>query len=135
MIGMGLFMAFIIAMSVKMFMIAGEDDLIEKNYYEKGLAYDQDYNLQQDAINDSVVPVFKADEKRLIIRFTSAASYKLICKRPSDSKLDRIFTGYADENDPLILPGDAFKAGPWKFHLEFTSNGKPYLVEREINML
>lgn len=135
MIGMGLFMAFIIAMSVKMFMIASDDDLVEKNYYEKGLAYDVDYNLQQDAIRDSVVPVFKADQRGLNILFTSAAQYKLVCKRPSDAKLDRVFSGEADENDQLFLPKNEFEPGPWKFHLEFTINGKPYLVEHEIVML
>ena len=135
MIGMGLFMAFIIAMSVKMFMIAGADDLVEKNYYEKGLAYDEDYNLQKEAMIDSVIPVFRVDKNGLNILFTSAAQYKLICKRPSNSKLDRVFTGEADENYELFLPRNEFEPGPWRFHLEFTVNGKPYLVEREIDML
>ena len=135
MIGMGLFMAFILAMSVKMFMVAGEDELVDKNYYEKGLAYDQDYNLQKEAIADSVVPVFTADHNGLSILFSAAAQYKLVCKRPSDAKLDRVFSGEADENFIFTLPKEEFIPGPWQFHLEFTINGKQYLVEREMMML
>lgn len=134
MIGMGLFMAFIIAMATKMVISGGDDDLVEKDYYEKGLAYDKVYNLKTEAVRDSVIPDFDASQNGLIITFKSPVSYKLVCKRPSDSKLDRLFEGQTADGDQLSIPRVQLKSGPWNIYLSFTVNSKQYLVEREIMM-
>ena len=131
---MGLFMAFIIAMATKMVISGGDDDLVEKDYYEKGLAYDKVYNLKTDAVTDSVIPDFAASQNGLIISFKSPVTYKMVCKRPSDSKLDRSFAGQTEDGDQLSIPRDQLKSGPWNMYLTFTVKGKEYLVEREIMM-
>ena len=127
-------MTFIIAMATKMIISGGDDDLVEKDYYEKGLAYDLNYNKQQKAISDSVIPDIVIDQKGLAISFTSAAKYKLVCKRPSDSKLDRVFESLAKEEKSLFIPREQLKSGPWNFHLEFSIGDNAYLVEREMVM-
>ena len=131
---MALFMTFILAMATKMVIDGGEDDLVEKDYYEKGLDYDKEYDLQTVAMTDSVIPEFTISQNGLIISFKSPVSYKLVCKRPSDSKLDRVFQGQADEDNRMSIPGDELKSGPWNLHLQFTVNGKDYVVAREITM-
>jgi hypothetical protein len=131
-IGLGLFMIFIISMAVKMVISAGQDDLVDKNYYEKGLTYNTDYNQQQSALTDSVIPAFTADQDGISISFKLPVKYKLLCQRASDSKLDRVLKGTA--KTVVFLPRSEFKSGPWNLRLEFNSGGKEYLVEREIMM-
>lgn len=127
-------MLFILAMATKMVIDGGDDDLVEKDYYEKGLAYDKVYDLKTMAITDSVIPDFMANEEGLVITFKSPSTYKLVCKRPSDSSLDLIFEERTKEVPGLVIAPKELKKGPWNFYLEFRSNGKEYLVEREMIM-
>ena len=127
-------MIFIMAMAVKMVISAGDDDLVDKDYYEKGLAYDKDYNQQQIALKDSVIPSITAEQQGFSISFNTPVKYKIFCQRPSDSKLDRTFEGSADSNGKVLLSRDELKSGPWNLRIEFTAGGKQYLVEREMMM-
>lgn len=127
-------MTFIIAMAVKMAISAGDDDLVEKDYYEKGLAYDKDYNEQQNALTDSVIPSITSEQNGIIISFNIPVKYKIFCQRASDSKLDRMFEGTAERNAPVLLSRNDLKSGPWNLRIEFIAAGKKYLVEREIMM-
>ncbi len=54
-IAMALFMTFIIALSTKM-ILSDKDDLVDKDYYEKGLNYDLDYQRKQNMENDKAEP-------------------------------------------------------------------------------
>lgn len=129
---MALFMVFILAMATKMVIDGGDDDLVEKDYYEKGLAYDKVYDLKTMAVTDSVIPDFMAGEEGLVISFKSPAKYKLVCKRPSDASLDKVFEEKGKEVIRLVIPPNELKKGPWNLYIEFSSNGKEYLVEREM---
>jgi len=131
-IGLALFMTFIIAMATKMFINSGDDDLVEKDYYEKGLSYDRQYDLQKIAHADSVIPHFNVEQSGLAITFTSSASYKLLCRRASDSALDRLIKGTTGNDKLLFISRNELRSGPWKLHLEFSQGGKNYLVEREV---
>lgn len=131
---MALFMMFIIAMATKMFISAGDDDLVDKDYYEKGLAYDQDYDQQQNALRDSVMPSLITDQNGINISFNTPVKYKIFCQRPSDSRLDRVFESTAESKTMVFLSRNELKSGPWNLRLEFTAGGKQYLVEREIIM-
>ena len=125
-------MVFILAMATKMVIDGGDDDLVEKDYYEKGLAYDEVYDLKTLAVTDSVIPDFKLTEEGLVVSFKLPSKYKLVCKRPSDSSLDKIFEENVKEVSSLVVPPNELKKGPWNLYLEFSSNGKDYLVEREM---
>ena len=50
-IGMGLFMAFIITLVVFM-MRSGSDDLVDKDYYQKGIEYDKEYTRKNQVQQD-----------------------------------------------------------------------------------
>ena len=131
-IGLALFMTFIMAMATRMFISAGDDDLVEKDYYEKGLSYNSRFDLQQAAEADLVIPYISADQNGLAIAFKAPATYKLLCRRASDSALDRMVTGETNSGNMLQIDASELRSGPWKLHLEFTQGGKDYLVEREI---
>ena len=131
---MAMFMIFILAMAAKMVIDGGDDDLVEKDYYEKGLAYDKVYDAKTLAVADSVVPDFKVSEEGLVVLFKSPSTYKLVCKRSSDSSLDQVFEEKINEVVRFVVPKGNFKKGPWNLIIEFSSNGKQYLVEREMTM-
>jgi len=131
-IGLALFMTFILAMATKMFISAGDDDLVEKDYYEKGLNYDQRFELQKITETDSVIPQVNTDQDGVLITFAAPADYKLFCRRASDSALDKMIEGTTGNNNLLLISRDDLRSGPWNLHLEFTQGGKSYLVEREI---
>lgn len=133
MIGMGLFMSFIIVLVLKM-TFSPEDALIDKNYYEKGQNYNIEYNAKQKAIQDQVVPNITVSADGLKIHFEQPVEYRLIAKRPSDIKMDRQFDGITNEAFTLHLSQNELAKGPWALTLEFSIATEKYLVQDEIIM-
>lgn len=133
MIGMAACMLFIIYMVVRIF-LSSNDDLVDKNYYEKGQTYNTEFDAKQRAIDDKLVPAIESTQAGLRISFLRRASYKLICKRPSDAKLDKVFDGDTGDNYSVMIPVSELKSGPWNLHLEYVIANVRYLVEKEIIM-
>jgi hypothetical protein len=133
MIAMGLFMAFILTLSLKM-IFSNSDALVEKDYYEQGINYSKKYDAKQLAIADSVVPAIETDDAGLVISFTSAAVCKLTFKRMSDATLDTTFIRQTDHDFNIQIPGDELKSGPWRLSMDYTINDQEYLFEKEIIM-
>lgn len=132
-IAMGLFMAFIITLSVKM-ILSNDDALIEKNYYEKGLKYDETYNARQNAITDSVVPEISVDDFGLNVNFNNPAKCILAFKRLSDAKMDTTLECQTDEDFSIQVPEGDLESGPWMLSIKYIIDKKTYLLEREILM-
>jgi hypothetical protein len=133
-IGMVLFMIFIATLGAIMIMKGSDDSLIEKDYYEKGQAFDKDYNAKQRAIDDLVIPSININDLGLTITFPVPVSYTLICRRPSDKDLDRTFEGFTDEDRNIQILKTELEPGPWLIRMEYSANDKNYLFETEINM-
>lgn len=132
-IAMGLFMAFIITLSVKM-IFSNDDALIEKDYYQKGLDYDERYNAKQSAVTDSVVPSIDVNDYGLAISFSHPATCKLNFKRLSNAKMDTTLDRDTDADLSVqVLEGD-LESGPWLLSLNYIIDNKAYLMEREIIM-
>lgn len=132
---MGLFMVFILCLVAIMIMKSGEDALIENNYYEKGQAFDVDYNKKQLAIDNKVVPVINTNGLGATITFPVPVKYTVVCRRLSDADMDRTFEGYTDEDRSIKIQKGDLEPGPWLLRIEYTANAKSYLFEVEINML
>lgn len=130
---MGLFMAFIITLSVKM-ITSNDDALIEKDYYEKGLKYDETYNAKQEAVTDSVVPLIEENDEGLNISFSDKAKCKMTFKRLSDAKMDTTIERNTDEDFTIQVFEEDLKSGRWMLSLKYIIDNKAYLLEREINM-
>lgn len=131
---LGLFIAFIMGLGAIMIMRSENDALIDNDYYEKGQTYDNEYNARKGAVDDMVIPVITTDQYGVIITFPVHAAYKLICKRPSDSHMDKTFKGLTDVDCSIPILKGELEPGPWLLNIEFTINGKKYLFESEIVM-
>ncbi len=132
MIGMGLFMAFILSMGI--YMLTRTEDDHDVHYYEKGLNYDADYQRKQQVEADKARPVVTVNGG-LLIKFRSPAMGRLILQRPADRKLDRTYSIESSGHYNMVqVPAVDLRAGPWQMRIEWESGAKHYLVEQEVIM-
>ena len=134
-LGMVAFMLFIIAMVVYMFRVHGNDALVEEDYYEKGINYNQEYNAKQNTLNDGVEPVIKFNQNQIIIQLKDSATYELKLMRPASAKDDNLIKGktIGDANLILIDRSEMHK-GLWFLDLKWLSNGKDYQFKKNITL-
>lgn len=133
-IGMALFMIFIVSMGAVMIMRGDKDALVENDYYEKGQKFDETARLKQAAIDDMMVPTVSVSEYGVIIGFREPVKYQLTCKRPSDYHLDKIYNSFTDEDRSIVLMKGDLAPGPWMLSIRYTHEHKNYLYECEIVM-
>ena len=132
-LGMVAFMLFIISMVVYMFKTHGNDALVEDDYYEKGINYDQEYAAKSNTLNDDAAPVIKLSESQLILQLKDVADYQLTLMRPSEAKKDVSSQGKTiGEAHLIIVDTTPLVKGLWFLKLEWRSNGKNYLFTKEI---
>lgn len=130
-IGMGAFMLFIVC-SVLYMVNKDSDTLIDDDYYEKGLVYDDVYDRKQNLQDDSAKPTITIVNDTLSILFKSAQiKGNLSLKRPSDGGLDK--------NIPLLTTTDVFKIpvstlekGNWLLELTWESHNRKYADTQSI---
>ena len=134
-LGMVAFMLFIIGMATYMFMVHDNDALVEEDYYEKGLSYDQEYNAKQNVLNDEAEPVIKINDNQLIIELKDSANYKLKMMRPSKASDDITSKGNTIGASNMILVDRAnMHTGLWFLELKWISKGKEYQFNKNITL-
>lgn len=131
---MSVFIIFILSMGAKMLLSNENDDLVENDYYEKGLSYSAEYDRTVNAVQDDVIPTIEVREKGLSITFAGSSRYVIKCTYVSDSKYDRTFKGETIGDNSVVISEDHLRAGSWRVNIEFTSNGKDYQFKQEINI-
>ncbi|MDF3026698.1 MAG: hypothetical protein K0S23_1005 [Fluviicola sp.] len=124
-IGMGLFMGFIITLVV--IMMRQNIDLVQEDYYQKELDYDKQYNAETNYLSakDSIRVALSSEELSLYFpeEFqTGKASVQLI--RPNDKKMDLILSLEAKEN--VRIPVKQLAKGRFNCTVSGFHNGKPY---------
>jgi len=126
-IGLGLFMSFIVFLVVMM--LNSPEDSFDKNYYEKGLAYDTDYQKKQNVISDKVEPSITYNDELITIIFKAVDSGQVNFKKPSNKSEDRLinFTG-----NVVNISRKSILNGEWKVVLTWTAHKKDYLFEQSI---
>ena len=130
-IGMATFMVFIMSMAVYMF--AQTKDDYDKQYYEKGIDFDQDYNRERQVFADRVVPQISFNVQNMLVKFAAPAKGQLRFTRAADRRMDKLFpVESTNAADPVIIPLKALVKGPYKLRCEWQSNLKQYLYEQEI---
>lgn len=133
--GMVAFMLFIIAMVVYMFSVHDKDALVDENYYEKGINYNQEYSAQQNVLYDSASPVVSLTKNQIIIKLKDSASYQLQLTRPSNVKNDIKMNGNTLSDSNLILiDRSAMPFGLWYLEINWISNKKNYLFKTTITL-
>lgn len=129
-IGMALFMSFIITLAVLMIR-SDSDDLVDANYYEKGIEYDKDYDRKSQLIKDHAEPEISVNEL-LKITFKSPAVGNIRLIHPSDKTMDSTMNFNSGTGIQVEFPLANFRKGHWKVSLEWTSSGKSYLYDKNI---
>ena len=129
-IGMGLFMSFIITLVV--LMIRSEtDDLVDSDYYEKGIEYDKDYVRKNQLIEDMAEPKISiTDLLKITFKSPSKGSIRFI--HPSDKTQDNTLPIDTGSDNQVQIPLNEYRKGYWKISIEWQSNEKSYLFEKNI---
>lgn len=133
MIGMLCFMSFIIVLAVLMFN-SKTDALVDTDYYEKGLAYDQDYQRKEQVNADNAAPEITITDGFLFLTFKDKAAGNLTLVRSSDKQMDRKTAIQTDTLNRVKVPLKGIANGQWRMIVAWSTNGKAYLNEQEINI-
>ncbi|MEJ5995041.1 FixH family protein [Pedobacter sp. Du54] len=134
-LGMIAFMLFIIAMVVYMFSVHGNDALVDEDYYEKGINYDQSYNATRNMMIDKMEPVITITKSQIIIKLKDSASYALKLVRPATQKDDILKKGVTlTESHIISIDRLNRAAGLWYLELNWSSNGKKYLFKSSLSL-
>lgn len=128
---MGAFMVFIISMGVYMFTQTKDD--YDKQYYEKGINFDQDFDREKQVFADRAVPKVSFDAQNMLVEFAAPAKGKLRFTRAADRRMDKLFAvASTNAADLVVIPLTALAKGPYKLRFEWQSNLKQYLYEQDI---
>jgi hypothetical protein len=130
-IGMLCFMGFIISMGVSMFR-SETDALVDNDYYEKGIHYNQDYNRKENVKLDHAEPIFLILRDTLRIQFVDSAEGSVNLIRTADKRMDSLGSFQSNEKNQLLFPLKGKASGLWKVQLDWKSKGKSYLYEKEV---
>jgi len=129
-IGMSIFMLFIISLGVSIFAQKGDD--YDSAYYEKGLDYDNDYDREQQVVTDNAAPTISFTKENLLVGFKGEAKGVLHLQRPSDKKMDQTLSFAANPAGQVELPLNNVTKGRWQMVFEWRNNGKQYLYQKEV---
>lgn len=129
-IGMAIFMAFILSMGIRMMRQPADD--YDRDYYEKGLTFDADYRKEKQVMLDSAQPAADLNGSLLKLKFKEMASGQIHFLRASDHSLDRVLKFNTDINGKWETELELPAHGEWHLVFEWESSGKQYLYEQQI---
>ncbi|WP_316833338.1 FixH family protein [Pedobacter nutrimenti] len=130
-IGLAVFMTFIIVLGIKMIR-SKSDALVDNDYYEKGIHYDQDYLKKENVKKEHAEPVVERTTDTLVISFKQAAAGEVQLIRTADKKLDQKLELKTDSRNQFRIPVGQKASGLWKLKMEWKNDGKSYLYEKEV---
>lgn len=128
--GMLMFMLFIIAMCIRMFLAPADE--YDHHYYEKGINFDADYKRERQVVIDNAAPQIQVSGKDLQLKFKASAKGSIKLIRPANQSLDKTFNIYSDSNNEVRIAISGLEPGNWQVVLSWESNGKAYLYQQEI---
>lgn len=131
-IGMSLFMLFIIFMCVKMFRLPADE--YDHHYYEKGLNFDKDYAKEKQVEIDKAQPLIIISGQKVNVTFSEPANGTARFVRPSSEALDHSFVINTGTGKSAGIPVAALAKGRWRIVLEWESGQKRYLYEKEVDL-
>jgi hypothetical protein len=114
-------------------------DLVEKDYYDKGVAYQGEIDRFTRTARLSAKPsaVYHKGSKTIALLFPSqlldstiAGSYQMM--RPSDASLDTTITLVVDTNGVQVIDASLFEKGLWRTTLIWSGSGVDYAIEAKI---
>lgn len=134
-LGLAVFIIFIMGMVVYMFMVHGNDALVDNDYYEKGINYNQEYTAKQNVLNDRAEPKITIHTAFIIIELKDSAQFTLRLMRPSSEKDDvKIAGNTMGDKHAITINTQKMHRGLWFLELAWTSNGKPYMLKKNLTL-
>lgn len=132
-LGMATFMVFIMALGI--LMVTGKkDELVDNDYYEKGINYNREYQLKEQMNHDHAKPVVLVNQQMILLTFSVKAKGTARLMRTADKKLDQAVPFESNVNQQVIIPAASLRKGSWRLIIDWKSNGKSYLYEQEITI-
>jgi len=132
-LGLASFMIFIITLGLLMFN-SKKDALVDNDYYEKGINYDQEYQRREQTVQDHASPELVVNAQMILLSFKEQASGKVKLMRTADKNLDRQYQLETNINQQVIIPVAGLEKGSWRLIAEWRSSGKSYVFEKEIHL-
>jgi len=125
------FMCFIIVLGVLM-MTSKSDALVDTDYYEKGIRYNETYTKKENLRRDHAAPVILIQGDTLLVSFKqdAAGSIKLI--RTADKRMDVNMVLQTDARHQFRIPVKGRARGSWKVLADWKSKTKAYTYEQEV---
>lgn len=130
-IGMGLFMSFIITLVV--IMMNNDTNLVTEDYYQKELAYNKQYDAQQNYMKAGESIEVNILKDTFFLSFPNAlqtGKVEVELIRPNDKNQDANFTIEAQEK--VMIPTAVLPKGAFDCVLHGTYKGKPYEFVQQI---
>ena len=130
-LGLAAFMTFIMVLAYFM-MTSKNDDLVDADYYEKGINYNVDYEKKTRVTKNQATPEVLINSQRLTITFKQAATGTVKLIRTADKTMDKNMTLTTDSLNQYNIPVTGLATGLWKLQIDWNSNGLSYLYEKEV---
>jgi len=130
-LGLAAFMTFIMVLAYFM-MTSKNDDLVDADYYEKGINYDVDFQKKIHVKRDHATPEVVLSADQLTITFAKGASGSVKLIRTADKDLDRAMVLKTDSLNQFTIPIKGLARGLWKLQIDWDSHGTAYLYEKEV---
>ena len=137
MIGMVLFIAFIMFMVVTMMTDDRYDhDLVMEEYYQKDLEYQQEIDAEENARSISAQIKTQKVNEGLLISFPAevmqgATDGQIALYRPSNEKLDFELPLELNQSQ-MLIPQDRLLSGRWNLRVSWKMEGKSFLHKESI---
>nr|WP_294858597.1 FixH family protein [uncultured Fluviicola sp.] len=132
-IGMGLFMGFILTMVV--IMMRQKIDLVEEDYYKRELNY-EDQLAAQKMYATSVGKISVTSEKNGLHVYFSSGFQKddatITLRRPNDKSKDLVLT--IRPIDEVTIPTSTFPKGLFTITVNGSIQGKPYEMSEQVTI-
>lgn len=109
-----------------------EVNLVEKDYYPKGLVYQTRINAIENATKLGAKFNISQDDNNLTIQMShvNADSGSVLFFRPSDNTWDRTFDIVKAEGNTFSIPKDKFTKGKYIIKSNWWYNNNEYYVEQ-----
>lgn len=111
--------------------------LVEDNYYEKDLAYQEKFDKVENSMNLETPLSIKLDAKNKVLKLDfpddlGTVAGKIQLYRPSTKDLDKFYEIATDEKGEMVIPLQSEKKGLWKVRVEWTAGDKDFYDEDAI---
>lgn len=123
----------VVVLAQTIYLMNQKVDLVEEDYYKKGIEYQKDIDVQKKSRELSEQIRFDFNGQYLIVDFPkelseSKLSGEILLYRPSDSGLD-IKLPVSTDSLSQIIPVSNLKKGFWRVKLKWQYDGQDYYDE------